>query len=601
MSEEKKDNLVTVTIDGQEVKVQPGSTIIQAAKKINKFIPHFCYHEGLSVVGQCRMCFVEVEGMRKLATACSQPVNEGMIVKTDTEMVKHGQNSTLEFILLNHPLDCPICDRGGECKLQDYTMDFGPPRSRMVDDKVLRDKHRKISADVYLDQERCILCTRCVRFSSEVDGQAELVVNNRGNANVIDVFEGKEFSSNFSGNVVDLCPVGALTATDFRFKARPWELKKHEGICSGCSVGCNVEYHTLNRHPGIPRPDKHPPTPRIQRLVPRKNYEVNQWWMCDKGRWGYHFHNDEAKRLRNPLLKREGSHEFSEVSLKEIQLEMESLSHQEWEFWIDDNLPHEGISWVKELRASWTQRGRKVSTLNPSTFGEEFLKAWGEQMNSNPWATAPADWSEITNVICPFSYRDLEEVAPILALKLGQKVRNNEIEWHQLESLADLKKLKMDQHSAFLMPVPKNSDDLKVWKAIPKDIPLLILWTRANSRGLLNEGIVPLEALSEELTEKNTAGKSIFFFAQSTQNEQFEGVVKMLESAKALMVADSFNKDYYKNAHAILPLMPLYETSATLTNLENRQQHSQGIRLHHPNTPSIERGGEMISAPLKLL
>ena len=228
----------------------------------------------------------------------------------------------------------------------------------------MRDKHRPISEQVILDQERCIVCTRCVRFSSEVDGRTELVVNQRGHYNNIDVFENRPMESKFSGNVVDLCPVGALTAKDFRFQARPWELQKHEAICTGCSVGCNVEMtpNTVTRE--LPVRDKSIPSPIVQRLMPRENLSINTWWMCDKGRWGYHFHNDD-NRVSQPMGKRAQSDTQIPMSLKEIQLILDSTKG-DWEFWIDDSLPHEGIAWAKELASSWNARGRKVNFLNPS-------------------------------------------------------------------------------------------------------------------------------------------------------------------------------------------------------------------------------------------
>ena len=584
-----------VLIDEVEVEIDPGSTIIQAAKKAGKHIAHFCYHEGLSIVGQCRMCFVEIEGQKKLATACSTPVADGMKIKTASDAVKSGQNSTIEFILLNHPLDCPICDRGGECKLQDYTLEYGPPRSRMVDDKVLRDKHRPLSKDVVLDQERCILCTRCTRFSKEVDGRAELVVNERGNDSCIDIFEGKTFDSPFSGNVVDLCPVGALTAEDFRFQARPWELKSHSGICTGCAVGCNVEIDTQHRHPGIPRPDKAAPRPVIKRLTPRKNRNVNDWWLCDKGRWGYHFHNEDAKRLYNPMLRKGSGTEskLENVSLREFQLEIEA-STGDWEFRVDGTFPHEGIAWAKDLAKSWKDRGRKVA-LNPSANSDRLIKIWSQFIAKSPWGVAPADWNGITEVVSTKTYRDLEAIAPILSLKLGQKVSEGKLKWTQTP---DVSTVKVADNVAILFDVPQSKSALDQLEKISPSAKLLILWTQVNSRGLLNEGLAPTEILSEGSPSNN-----LFLFTQKTQNELPAGLIAKLVEAKRLFVADSFMQDSWGAlAHGVLPLTPLYESRATFTNLEGHQQIAEGIRIYHPNTPSIHRGSdEMVSASLKLL
>ncbi|MBS1984447.1 MAG: (2Fe-2S)-binding protein [Bdellovibrionales bacterium] len=588
---------VTFTIDGQTVSVNPGSTIIQGANQINKYIPHFCYHPGLPVVGQCRMCFVEIEGMPKLATACSQPAGEGMKVQTESAKVKAGQNSTLEFTLLNHPLDCPICDRGGECKLQDYTYEYGPPLSRMHDDKVLRDKHKAVSEEVVLDQERCILCTRCVRFSADVDGRGELVVNERGNAAHIDVFEERPMQSNFSGNVVDLCPVGALTAKDFRFAARPWELKTHQGVCTGCAVGCNIELHTKHRHPGIVRPDHQPPVPQLLRLMPRENMDVNTWWMCDKGRWGYHFHNEEAKRLHTPQWRRTPNPEAQDVSLREIQAYIDTTGAQKWEFWIDDALPHEGIAWAKELANSWTGRGRPVGAMNDSAFAQEFLKFWSGRMSS-PWTAGTPDWSVIKTVVAPYTIRELEDVAPILALRLGQAARKGNLKWEK-KSVAELGSVAAADDVAYLAPVPQTSADIAALQKIPANAKLLILWTQANSRGLLNEGIVPVEAQARQLS--GAPKGPVFFFGQRTQNPLSKELIAYLSKAPLLVVADSFTTELTEKAHVILPLTPLYESTATLTNLENRRQVAPGIRLHNPNAPTVDRGGAVVSASLRLL
>ena len=591
--------MVTLTVDGQTVSVAPGSTIIQASTKLSKYIPHFCYHPGLTVVGQCRMCFVEIEGMPKLATACSQPAAEGMKVLTESPKVKAGQNGTLEFVLLNHPLDCPICDRGGECKLQDFTYEYGPALSRMEDEKVLRDKHRAVSEEVILDQERCILCTRCVRFSAEVDGRTELVVNERGNASVIDVFEEKPMQSKFSGNVVDLCPVGALTAKDFRFAARPWELKKHEATCTGCAVGCSVEIHTKHRHPGIPRPNHLGPIPKVVRLMPRENMDVNTWWMCDKGRWGYHFHNDEQTRLHAPQLRRTKNATLQTLSLREIQLFMEESGRGtlNWEFWVDDTLPHEGIAWAKELAASWSSRGRKVAGINAHPFAKEVLEFWASRMGS-PWTAGEADWKSIKTVVAPMSYRELEDVAPILALRLGQAVRKGAIRWEQ-KALGEMSSVE-GADVAYLVPVPKSSADLAALKKFKSDAKMLPLFTQVNSRGLLNEGLAPIETLAASLAGASPQGP-VFYFGQRTQNPPSKELVEYLRRAPFLVVADSFASELTERADVVLPLTPLYESEFTATNLENRRQKSKGIHIHTPNTPAIDRGGPLVSPSLRLI
>lgn len=286
---------VTLTIDGREIAVPEGTTIIQAAAKLGIEVPHYCYHPGLPIVGQCRMCQVEVEKMPKLAIACATPASEGMAVHTSTARVVKARKAVLEFYLLNHPLDCPICDKGGECPLQDYTVEYGPGESRFREQKVKRVKALPIGPHVVFDAERCILCTRCVRFVRDVTGSAELGVFFRGDHAEIGLFPGKELDNLYSLNVVDLCPVGALTSRDYRFKSRPWDLiKQVDTICPGCSFGCNVILDVRYLDEGE----------QILRIRPRVNLEVNGYWMCDIGRFTFHPLYQEG-RLEQPLVRRD--------------------------------------------------------------------------------------------------------------------------------------------------------------------------------------------------------------------------------------------------------------------------------------------------------
>ncbi|MBZ5498426.1 MAG: (2Fe-2S)-binding protein [Acidobacteriia bacterium] len=293
--------LVTFTIDGQTVQAATGTTVLEAARSIGIEIPHYCYHPGLSIVGSCRMCLVEVEKIPKLQPSCATPIARGMVVRTRTPEVLRNRQSVLEFLLLNHPLDCPVCDQSGECELQNYYMDHGCYDPRFNENKKKRRKALPIGPHVILDQERCILCTRCVRFTQEISKSAELAVHERGHLSEIAIFPGAELDNPYSGNVVDLCPVGALTDRDFRFQCRVWFLGSASSICPGCSRGCNIEIHFNERF----NPRYH--SRRVHRLKPRFNPEVNRYWMCDEGRYSYHA-IDAPERLRVPSLKQEGVH-----------------------------------------------------------------------------------------------------------------------------------------------------------------------------------------------------------------------------------------------------------------------------------------------------
>ncbi len=276
--------MLKCTINGKPVEVEPGSTLIQAFMKAGEEIAHYCWHPGLSVAGVCRMCMCEIEGNPRMQIACNTPVTEGMVASNQSEKVKDAVKWTLEFHLINHPLDCPICDQAGECGLQEYYMKHGQYNSAMGQPKVKKRKVIKLGEKVTLDSERCILCSRCVRFTDEVSKTHELGIFNRGDHSEIGTFEDKPLDNNYSLNTVDICPVGALTSTDFRFKQRVWFLKDFETVCTGCSTGCNVRvYHNENG---------------LYRVKPVHNPEVNGYWMCDVGRDMYKFSNREVRLIK---------------------------------------------------------------------------------------------------------------------------------------------------------------------------------------------------------------------------------------------------------------------------------------------------------------
>ena len=282
-----------LTIDGQEVEVPKGMRVIEAAKQVGIDIPFYCYHPGLSIAGNCRMCLVEIEKMPKMQIACHTVCQDGMVVKTKTERVKQTRSHVLEFLLVNHPLDCPICDQAGECWLQDYYLNYGAYESRVNENKVKKKKAVPVGEHVMLDQERCILCSRCVRFCDEVSKTSELGITERGDHSEINVFPEKALDNPYTGNVVDICPVGALTDRDFRFKVRVWYLETKNSICNGCSRGCNIEVQYRNKK------THHAEGERVMRLKPRYNETVNKWWMCDEGRYGYKFM--DKNRIPAPL------------------------------------------------------------------------------------------------------------------------------------------------------------------------------------------------------------------------------------------------------------------------------------------------------------
>lgn len=315
-------DLVRLFVDGVEHKVPKGANLVDAAKMIGNDIPVFCYHPKLSPVGMCRMCLVDLGNAQivketgefqrddkgelairwfpKLQTACTTFVTDGMAIRTNTPQVTEARDDIIEFLLTSHPLDCPICDKGGECPLQNLTMRHGAGTSRFTyEEKMHLDKHYPLGDLIYLDRERCIQCARCTRFQEELVGDAVLGFHERGRRLQIVTTSDPEFDTYFSGNTTDICPVGALTTADFRFGARPWELTEVPSICPHCPVGCNISATTrLDRDAGGKT--------IVKRIMPRQNEEVNEIWICDKGRFGHH-HSRSADRLTQPMIRRDGA------------------------------------------------------------------------------------------------------------------------------------------------------------------------------------------------------------------------------------------------------------------------------------------------------
>jgi NADH-quinone oxidoreductase subunit G len=304
--------LVTVTIDGREVKVPAGTGLVETALAAGIEIPVFCYEPRLGApVGACRMCLCDVEGMPKPMAACTMTATDGLVVSTAQTSAKaaEAQDAVLEFILVNHPLDCPVCDKGGECPLQDLTFRYGPGKTRMEFPKRTFDKPIPVSPLIALDRERCILCYRCTRFSEGVAEDGQLIARNRGAQSIIATFEDEAYRAPFSGNVIELCPVGALTSTQYRFEARPWEIQNVPSVCGMCPVGCNIAATTREG--------------KVKRILSRNHPEVDEGWLCDKGRFAYaHLRADD--RMADPL-KRVGRRRMEPVSWDEALDEAEQL------------------------------------------------------------------------------------------------------------------------------------------------------------------------------------------------------------------------------------------------------------------------------------
>ncbi|NPA73301.1 MAG: 2Fe-2S iron-sulfur cluster binding domain-containing protein [Epsilonproteobacteria bacterium] len=356
-----------ILIDDREFEVKEGELLIEIMLQNGISIPHFCYHESLGKDGNCRMCMVEIEGQKRPQIACDTPVKDGMVVRTKGEKIEKTKRGILELELVNHPVDCPVCDQAGECKLQDYYMDVGLYDSRLDVPKVKAKKHIHLGSEIMLDQERCVLCKRCVRFTQIYTKTNDLIVEKRSDRSVITTFPGSRFENGYTGNVVDLCPVGALTDRDFRFKKRVWFLTRSKGICTGCSRGCNIWVdHDKNKHQDD----------TIYRFKPRRNDKVNGFFMCDYGRYSYKKENEN--RLYQALLNNQT------IDIKTALKECENIFAKSVLWVADASLSLEELAYIKAL--SDKEEVKLVAFLDVYTddaFEDKLLKKREKASNIN--------------------------------------------------------------------------------------------------------------------------------------------------------------------------------------------------------------------------
>ena len=357
----------TLTIDGRQIDSPDGSTVIQAAEKLGIFIPRYCYHPGLSIAGNCRICLVEVEKNPKLQISCNTPVAEGMVVHTKSAKAEDGRRAVLEFLLANHPLDCPVCDQSGECDLQNFYMNFGLYDPRFREQKVKKKKAVAIGPHVMLDQERCILCSRCVRFADEITKTGEFGIFDRGDRAQLGLYPGQRLDNPYSANVVDICPVGALTEMDFRFKARVWYLSSAPTVCNGCVQGCNVDIHYV-----LDRPHLNDGA-RILRLKPRYNADVNQWWMCDEGRYGFGW----VDKGRLTKVRHQGVDSTWEQAIAAIAAALEKLRRNRTNSRIgviaSTQLTNEEFFLIREIFQGALGAQVTAAVPTPSGYSDDFL------------------------------------------------------------------------------------------------------------------------------------------------------------------------------------------------------------------------------------
>ncbi len=584
-------NVVNLTINDKPIVARKGELIIAAADRTDDFIPRFCYHPRMSPVGMCRQCLVEVETPRgpMMVVSCMTPVAEGQVVRTATDGVKKAQEGVLELLLANHPLDCPVCDKGGECPLQDQAFSHGPGESRFVEEKRHYEKPIAISDIVYLDRERCILCDRCTRFADEVAGDALITFTSRGNDTQVLTFPDEPFSSYFSGNTVQICPVGALTAKPYRFKARPWDLEQTESTCTSCSVGCRTVVQSsrdeLVRYQGV---DIDP---------------VNWGWLCDRGRYNFESVNS-PDRLTTPLVKNGAEHVATSWSVA-----LENASRM--------------------IRMSLAQNANSVAILGGARGTNEDAFAWAmlaDKLGINQRDAQLGDGlsPEIFNIAqatidetCAASTiillsPDLKEELPVLYLRVrdaAQKRKARIVEFssrdsglspyawrtvgfepgHQAQVVretltsAEMKEQLGRGQVVVIVGRPNLAENevftlqalAEVFGVVPNAKVLPVL-RRGNVRGAVAAGLTPQNNSGDAIDILNAAAAGkieclILLGADPMSDVADAGLVqRALAQVKNLISIDTFMNSSNRNADIVLPAAAYGEKNGTTTNLEGR-------------------------------
>jgi NADH-quinone oxidoreductase subunit G len=603
--------MISLTIDGRPVSVPEGTLIVNAAKQIGIDIPVFCFHPKMEPVGMCRQCLVEVgrpmfdratgqvvmeNGKQKvqfgakLETACSNPVSEGMVVLSTSEKALAAQKEILEFLLTSHPLDCPVCDKGGECPLQNLTMAHASPLSRYIySEKSHAAKHFPLGDLIWLDRERCIQCARCIRFQDEVAGEPVLGFYQRGRAT--DVFTNSEpgFDSVFSGNTSDICPVGALTTSDFRFGARPWELKAAASVCSQCPVGCNITFNTRREAMSGGKV-------AIKRVMPRQNEGVNEIWICDKGRFGYHFVESD-QRLSKPLIKTLGE-PLQETTWEEaLRLATGKLAEAKKDAVIlaGGRLSNEDLFNLKQLADGLGGQ----ALLYTSMGGGELTTAYGVSAGTNFSEMGPG-----TTILVVAS--DLYNEAPLWHLRIKQAAKRG-----ATLILVNARQTKLERYAKFAVryaygdeveTVNGLASQPKIGEAITAAENLVVLygsdglglegssalasacaelvkgragkpnngligvWPHANDQGAWELVFRPVSYLAETIKDK-----VVYVVAADPAGDE-PNLAKALKGARSVIVQELFLTETSKLADVILPAQAYTERDGSFTSGERRVQ-----------------------------
>jgi NADH-quinone oxidoreductase subunit G len=555
---------VTLTIDGQSVTVPKGTLILDAAKSINIDIPIFCSHPKMAPVAVCRMCLVEVEKMRNLQPACAVYVAEGMVVKTTTEQVSKYQKGVLEFLLINHPLDCPICDKGGECPLQDQTFQYGPGASRFDFQKAHFDKGVPLSDKIVLDRERCILCWRCTRFSEEISGERELALIQRGVHTIIGTFNDEPAQSNYQGNWTEICPVGALTSRQYRFVSRPWDLDRTASVCPGCSMGCNIQLDARNN--------------RIGRFQSRENLDVDDGWLCDVGR--YSFPQFQRTAQERPQIRRNGT--------------LEPVTYDEAIAFTADALKGAGrqaAGWASPAASNEElflfQRLFREVLASPHL---DHRSAVLEDAEPDDMTLPIADIERCDHVVV-LGGQDVIDAAPVLHLRLFKSQRKgvNVLKVGASEVAEAVAGVRPDCTAVGILATEANKKAAvelqgKLQKKVKGSVRRLIVTTGPNGRGAKDLGILPhrgpgYASLNGQggkgRVEWPGAGVKALYVHESSPLNGFKptDAESMWLSSLPLVVFHRFKPSPLDEvAHVIIPGHAFTEKDGTVTNMEGRVQ-----------------------------
>src|SRR3954453_8063546 len=532
--------LVTVTVDGTEVQVPKGSGVVETALAAGIEIPVFCYEPRLGPpVGACRMCLCEVEGMPKMQTACTMTAQDGMIVHTALTSAKaaEAQNSTLEFILVNHPLDCPVCDKGGECPLQDLTFRYGPGATRMFFPKRTLEKPIPVSPTIALDRERCILCYRCTRFSETVAEDMQLVALNRGPQSVIATFEDEPYRGAFSGNVIELCPVGALTSTQYRFEARPWEIQNVPTVCGLCPVGCNISATTREG--------------KVKRILSRNHPEVDDGWLCDKGRFAFS-HIYASDRITEPR-GRVGAQAFAPASWDDALDEAERLLRQAGTHIVTALSGTETVEQAYAL-AKLLRRGLGAhAALMPEIENARALDGFRRPLSS----IRDAD------VIAVLGEEPLAESAPIVDLWVRAAQRDGTDVLYELDE---------DKLRAAERAVVIGSGELDN-AALAADAERVGAWAAFHiPRGANARGVCEAWAAASDAEEAENPDPVRLLVISGDEAVANPAVRALAEHAEHVLVFAMFERPTRALADLVLPGTSYLEREGTYVNLEGRLQ-----------------------------